>query len=232
MKCDTENSRRFLSAYRSYCFLHFASEINLPWLTFQSRVPSLSCGSRGDAGETRMKPDGTSRGKQRASLSMMRASLDMETGLFNRLQAILLALATAGLVLLAVLNFRQESRFQQPDDGVWWVESQRGLLATKVIPDSPGARAGIQKGDLLTAVNGMPVTRVPDYERALYRTGVWLKANYSITRSGTPMDSVMVIPEPPDRSSYLGLRLIGLIYLGIGLYVLFRRWTAPRATHF
>ncbi len=27
-------------------------------------------------------------------------------------------------------------------------------------------------------------------------------------------------------------RLIGLVYLGIGIYVLFRRWTAPRATHF
>jgi PAS domain S-box-containing protein len=157
----------------------------------------------------------------------------MDKSVFNRLQATLLALATVGLVLLAVLNFRQESRFQQPDDGVWWIESHGGLLALKVIPDSPGARAGIQKGDLLTAVNELPVARVPDYERALYRTGVYLKANYSITRSGTPLDSpVMVIPEPPDRSSYLGLRLIGLIYLGIGLYVLFRRWTAPRATHF
>ena len=30
----------------------------------------------------------------------------METSLFNRLQATLLALATVGLVLLAVLNFR------------------------------------------------------------------------------------------------------------------------------
>ena len=29
-----------------------------------------------------------------------------------------------------------------------------------------------------------------------------------------------------------GLRFIGLIYLAIGIYVLFRRWTAPRATHF
>jgi PAS domain S-box-containing protein len=29
-----------------------------------------------------------------------------------------------------------------------------------------------------------------------------------------------------------GLRLIALIYLGIGLYVLLRRWTAPRSTHF
>ena len=37
---------------------------------------------------------------------------------------------------------------------------------------------------------------------------------------------------PADRSLQLGLRFIGLIYLIIGFYVLFRRWGAPRATHF
>ena len=37
---------------------------------------------------------------------------------------------------------------------------------------------------------------------------------------------------PLDRSLQLGLRVIGLIYLVIGFYVLFRRWGAPRATHF
>jgi len=43
---------------------------------------------------------------------------------------------------------------------------------------------------------------------------------------------VVVIPEPVDRSVPQALRFIGLIYLAIGVYVLFRRWTAPRATHF
>ena len=157
----------------------------------------------------------------------------MEASLFNRLQATLLALATVGLVLLAVLNFRQESRFQQPDDGIWWVEAPGGLIATKVIPDGPGQKAGIKKGDLLTAVNDSQVARVPDLERELYRTGAYFKATYSITRDGASIEpAAEVYLEPTDRSSYLGLRSIGLIYLAIGLYVLFRRWTAPRATHF
>ena len=157
----------------------------------------------------------------------------MEASLFNRLQATLLALATAGLVLLAVLNFRQESHFLQPDDGIWWSEAQGGLIATKVIPDSPGLKAGIKKGDLLTAVNDVPVSRVPDLERELYRTGAYGKASYSITRDGAVIEPAAdVYLEAMDRSSYLGLRFIGLIYLAIGLYVLFRRWTAPRATHF
>ena len=85
-------------------------------------------------------------------------------------------------MILAVLNFRQESHFQQPDDGVWWVEAQNGLQANKVIPDGPGQLAGIRKGDLLTAVNEVPVARVSDFERELYRTGAYGKAEYSITR--------------------------------------------------
>ncbi len=41
-----------------------------------------------------------------------------------------------------------------------------------------------------------------------------------------------MIPVPAERSQYNWLRLIGLIYLGVGLYVLLRRWTAPGSTHF
>jgi PAS domain S-box-containing protein len=45
------------------------------------------------------------------------------------------------------------------------------------------------------------------------------------------VDSVVIL-IPADRSLNDWLRLIALIYLGIGIYVLLRRWTAPSATHF
>ena len=159
----------------------------------------------------------------------------METNLFNRLQAILLAIATVGLFLLALLNFRQETRFLQPEDGVWWTEALNGtgLVAEKVLPHSPAARAGIEPNDLLTAINGQQVTHLSDKDRELYLTGSYGNARYSITRDGIQLNApVTVVPEPPDRSLPQALRIIGLIYLAIGLYVLFRRWTAPRATHF
>ncbi len=159
----------------------------------------------------------------------------METSLSNRLQAILLALATVALVLLAVLNFRQETRFQQPDDQVWWSEAPggNGLQALRVLAGGPGQHAGIEPHDLLTEVNDHPVRHISDLERELYRTTPYGQAFYTITRNGIALDTpVKVIPIPVDRSLAVGLRLIGLIYLAIGIYVLFRRWTAPRATHF
>ena len=102
-----------------------------------------------------------------------------------------------------------------------------------MLPNSPGQRAGIRTNDLLTDVNDAPVVHLADQEREIFRTGIYGKANYQITRDGIPLDTpVVVIPEPADRSLALGLRIIGLIYLAIGIYVLFRRWTALRATHF
>ena len=163
----------------------------------------------------------------------------METNLLNRVQATLLALVTAALFVLAVFNLIQERQYQQPDDGVWWSETHGGLQAIRVQPDTAGQRAGIQNGDLLTAVSTSPnapisaVTHDSDLERALYTTGSYGQVFYSITRDGIPLETpVRVVPVPADRSLPLGLRVIGLIYLIIGFYVLFRRWGAPRATHF
>ena len=166
----------------------------------------------------------------------------METSLFNRVQATLLAIATAGLFLLAVVNLLEEQKSQQPDDGVWWREAtdgRQGLVAERVLPNMPGQVAGIQAGDLLTSVatcntcQERPVTRLSDIERALYPVGPYGQLFYSITRDGIRLDQpVKLIPVPADRSLAMGLRIIGLIYLLIGLYVLFRRWGAPRSTHF
>ena len=160
----------------------------------------------------------------------------METSLSNRLQATLLAILTVGLVLLAVLNFVQEGGSSlPPTDGVWWTEAAHhaGLIAERVPPGTPGKLAGLQAGDLLSAVNDVPVKRISDYERELHLIGPFGDARYTITRVGIPLEApVLVIPDRQDRSMQQALRVIGLIYLAIGIYVLFRRWTAPRATHF
>jgi PAS domain S-box-containing protein len=157
----------------------------------------------------------------------------MDKSLLIRVQVTFMALATAALFVLAVFNLLEERQSQQPTDGVWWHEARGGLVADRVLPDSPGQQAFIQAHDLLTAVNDVPVSTVADLDRALYRAGIYVQLRYSITRDGIPLDTpVQVIPVPADHSLQLGLRVIGLIYLVIGFYVLFRRWGAPRATHF
>jgi len=166
-----------------------------------------------------------------AGLSRSSAAPSMDKDLQNRFTAILLTLLTAASMVLGWINFQKEREFQIPYDGAWWVERTGGLIAEHVDPQGPAARAGVKVGDQLVAVDQHPVGTTAAWMRELYRQGVWSKARYSLVRRSVPVD-IVVIPAPAARSQYNWLRLIGLIYLGIGLYVMLRRWTAPGSVHF
>ena len=167
----------------------------------------------------------------RAGFARPATAPSMDKDLKNRFVAILLTLLTVAAVILGWINFRKEREFQVPYDGAWWVERNGGLMAERIDPEGPAARAGVKVGDQLVAVSEQPVTTTAAWMRELYRQGVWSKARYSLVRRSVPVD-VVVIPSPAVRSQYNWLRLIGLIYLGIGLYVMLRRWTAPGSVHF
>ena len=148
-----------------------------------------------------------------------------------RFSAVVLAFFTLTAVVFAILNFRKELNFQVPYDGVWWVEKEGWLRAARVLPGGPGEKAGIKQGDELVAINNQTVNTTPEMMARIFRAGVWTNASYSLVRHEVPLN-VPIILVPADKSLYVGLRLIALIYLGIGLYVLLRRWTAPKSTHF
>jgi two-component system, NtrC family, sensor kinase len=148
-----------------------------------------------------------------------------------RFVAVLLFLLTVAAVVFAGFNLNAEWKFLVPDDGVWWVENGGRLTADRVENSGPGAKSGIKPGDQLISVNGQEIRSMSGLERQLYRTGVWSKAAYSLSRQSVPLDSTVIL-VPAERSLNNWLRLIALIYLGIGLYVLLRRWTAPGSTHF
>jgi PAS domain S-box-containing protein len=148
-----------------------------------------------------------------------------------RFVAVLLFLLTVAAVVFAGFNFDSELKASVPDDGVWWIEHGGRLIADRVDPAGPGGKSGIKPGDQLVSINGQEIQNISGLERQLYRNGVWSKAAYSLIRQSVPLDSSVIL-VPAERSLNNWLRLIALIYLGIGLYVLLRRWTAPGSTHF
>src|SRR5688572_2756640 len=160
-----------------------------------------------------------------------RPNRPMKKAYLSRFSTVILAFATLTSAVLAVVNFRAELAYQVPSDGVWWVEHEAWLRAEQVQPGGAGERAGIRAGDELAALNGNTVNSVAALQREMHRTGVWSKATYSLVRRDVPLD-VNVILTPADKSLNIGLRLIALAYLFIGLYVLLRRWGAPRSLHF
>jgi two-component system, NtrC family, sensor kinase len=164
----------------------------------------------------------------------------MKNAAQTRVLAIVLALATVAACVLAAMNFEHQNGLDVPTDGVWWVEADGGLRAERVPADSPGHRAGIRTGDILLSVNNQPTPRVASLGREMFRSGSFGKGTYSILRpvpqsidlNGATRLDIQVYLEPKDRSFDQYLRFIALVYLCIGIYVLFRRWTAPKSIHF
>src|SRR5580700_3230367 len=155
----------------------------------------------------------------------------MEKSFQTRITVVLLAVFTVAAAVLASLNFVQELGYQSPTDGVVWIEARGGLRAERVAAGSAGQRAGLKSGDLMVRANEQPVPREASLAREMIRTKAYNTINYTVMRDGVRIE-VPVILDALDRSFNNGFRLIALVYLGIGLYVLFRRWTAPHSTHF
>lgn len=149
----------------------------------------------------------------------------------TRFVAILLFLLTVAAVVFAGFNFRAEKNYAVPFDGVMWIERSGRLSADQIDPDGPAAKAGIKRGDELLSVNGRSITSTSGLQQQLFHSGVYSKATYSLSRQSVTIDS-QVILEKYEHPQHDWLRLIALIYLSIGVYVLLRRWTAPGSTHF
>ena len=149
-----------------------------------------------------------------------------------RFSAILIGLLTVASVTFAWLNFRTEAKFQAPYDGVWWWPDGNGkIIAKRIDPNGPAQQAGIKVGDVLTAINEVPVTDTARATKLMYRSGVYSRPTYSLVRGNIALDVPIVLGQT-DRSLNQGQRFIALVYLGIGIYVLLRRWTAPKSMHF
>ncbi len=150
-----------------------------------------------------------------------------------RFSAIPLALLTLASIIFAVINFQKENQYPVSDDGVWWFEKNGSITAQRLTPGGPAEKAGFKVGDKLLAVNGQPVRTAAEKNRRLASTGYgpYTTPTYSLERRGVKVDAPVVLIQA-DTSLHFPLRLIALVYLGIGFYVLFRRWTAPKSTHF
>ena len=157
----------------------------------------------------------------------------MKQNLRVSLGAVVLALATLAAVIFALLNFDQRTRYDQAYDGVSWIDTERGVLARYVAPNSPASHTAIHAGDILLTFNGAPVARATEVARRLDRAGLWTQVRYKLSRNGAEFETPLVTSpadKPLGTENYL--RAVGLVYLFIGLFIFIRRWNAPRAVHF
>src|SRR5437667_810598 len=167
-----------------------------------------------------------------------------------------LLLITAALLITAGgLNFSQRLRFQPPPaDGVAWIDAAQGVVAKAVEPGSAGARARIIPGDRLLAVSMTgrkcedvargtrceQVAKSQDVQIYLDNAHGGGEIHYFIELPSFPvetrnyyadLDNLGSIPNWTARDLYLNL--IGLVYLCVGLFVIFKQGgRSPFVLHF
>ncbi len=157
----------------------------------------------------------------------------MKQNLRVSLGAVVLALATLAAMIFAWLNFVQRTEFESPDDGVVWLDTPQGVQAKEVAENSPAVRAGVRPGDNLLAINGSPITRQVQVTKRLWRAGLWTQVRYKLARNGEEFETPLVTApaeKPTSIENYA--RVLGLIYLFIGLFIFARRWNAPARRSF
>src|SRR5438445_1451281 len=157
----------------------------------------------------------------------------MKQNLRVSLGAVVLALATLAAMIFALLNFDQRARYELAYDGVAWLDTDHGVQAKQVSPNSPATRAGIHANDVLLSINGTHVTRATEVARRLDRAGLWTQVRYKLSRNGEEFETPLVTaPAEKPLATENYLRVVGLLFLFIGLFIFVRRWNAPRAVHF
>ena len=157
----------------------------------------------------------------------------MKNSLQTRLAASLLALLTLAAVVFGVLNFRQRSQFTLPDDGVTWLDTASGVQAWRVQAGSPAANAGVQSGDMVIQVAGVHISRATQVTQQLWRAGIWSRVPYELVRGGVSYQAeIVTVPFVRPNLIWNCFMVLAFVYLVIGLFIVWKRWTAPRAIHF
>ena len=161
--------------------------------------------------------------------------MGMSESLRVRVGAVALVLVTFAAIVFAFLNFRQGMVVEVPDDGVTWLDtaSGTGVEARYIVPDSPADRAGIKRGDLLVAIDDTKISSATQVARELWRAGVWTEVRYDLIRNGVQFNAPPLVTEPAQESSVFNyLRVAGVVYLFIGVFIFLRRWSAAEGAAF
>jgi PAS domain S-box-containing protein len=137
------------------------------------------------------------------------------------------------LVALGIANVVMRAQWHDVEDGVLWAARAQGVTALDVVPDSPGAQAGVRPGDVLLAVNGNPVDTPADVVEYQHRGVAGTRLSYALLRIGSRQALEVSLAEAARPTSiYFVLAAVGLFTLLVGASVRLRRPRDQATLHF
>ncbi|HEY7055710.1 MAG TPA: PDZ domain-containing protein, partial [Vicinamibacterales bacterium] len=138
------------------------------------------------------------------------------------------------LLCLGVANIVQRAQWNEVEDGVLWRAAGNDIVAAEVAPGTGAARAGIQAGDVILAIDGRPVDRVDEIVSLLHNSTNGRALRYTVLRMRAQQMvelTVQPIPSSP-RGLYFMLASVGIFSLLVGASVRLRRPDHQATLHF
>jgi PAS domain S-box-containing protein len=143
-------------------------------------------------------------------------------------------LVVSVLLCLGLANIVARATWREVEDGVLWRQSADGVAAAEIAADSPAADVGLREGDLLLAIDDVPVQQVSDVVAALHAADGDGSARYTVLRLGSrEVVDVRIAPVPNGSGLlYFLLAGVGIFTLLVGGAVRLRRPRDPATLHF
>jgi PAS domain S-box-containing protein len=149
---------------------------------------------------------------------------------------VVLPVAVAAVfVVLAVINMALVRTWAgEPEDAVLWVQEGVNVVAREVDPAGAGARAGLQRGDVLLTIDGREVLSPADVVGTLHRAPDAARLRYVVQRQASVQPLELTLqPMPLVRAGlYYSIALVGILSLVVGASVRLRRPNDPATLHF
>jgi serine protease Do len=79
------------------------------------------------------------------------------------------------------------------------LKEQKGVVIENVVEGSPAEKAGVQKGDVIVAVNDQPVAAPQELTRRIVGTAPGTRVELSLVRKGKPLKLPVELGRLPDR---------------------------------
>jgi serine protease Do len=92
------------------------------------------------------------------------------------------------------------------------IPEDKGVIVKDIEPDSPAITAGIHKGDIILALENIPIRSVDDYQQALKRFSIGSRVTFKLLQDAqlkTRSLTTSVFPE--DRAFELADKLLGIL---------------------
>lgn len=81
------------------------------------------------------------------------------------------------------------------------LKEARGVAVAEVVPDAPAAKAGLETGDVITAVDGKPVEDANTFRLRVSRAAPGTTLKLTVNRKGAPRDVTVTLAELPRQAS-------------------------------